>query len=81
MLGWQVEISHGRRIDNTEMNTTTQVLLRAYHWNAEEYLVPGTVNSPRVGSGSQRKPPGKEMQVLVVEGPALGKSEEMWMGH
>ena len=81
MLGWQVEISHGRSIDNTEMNATTQVLLRAYHWNVEVYLVPGTVNSPRVGSGSQTKPSGKEMQVLVVEGAALGKSEEMWTGH
>ena len=44
-----------------------QVWLGVYHWNVEGYLVAGTVNFPGVGFDGQRKPSGKEMQVLVVE--------------
>ena len=31
MLGWQVEVSHGRSIDSTEINAMNQVLLGVYH--------------------------------------------------
>lgn len=41
--------------------------LSAYHWTADCCSVPGAANSTSVGSGGQREPSGKEMQVLVVE--------------
>lgn len=67
MLGWQVEVSHGRSIDSTEIKAMNQVWLGVYHWNVEGYIVAGTVNFPGVGFDGQRKPSGKEMQVPVVE--------------
>lgn len=67
VLGWQVEVSHGRSIDSTEIKAMNQVWLEVYHWNVEGYLVAGTVNFPGVGFDGQRKPSGKEMQVPVVE--------------
>lgn len=67
MLGWQVGIGHGVSIHSTEIHAVNQVLLGAYPWNVEGYLVPGTVNFPGVGFDGQRKPSGKEMQVPAVE--------------
>ena len=81
MLGWQVGMGHGMSIDSTEIHAMNQVLLGAYHWNVEGYLVAGTVNFPGVGFDGQRKPSGKEMQVPAELLARAGKSEEMWAGH
>ena len=79
---WQVEVSHGRSIDSTEINAMNQVLLGVYHLECWRLLVAGTVNFPGVGFDGQRKPSGKEMQLPMVERLAgAGKSEEMWAGH
>ena len=67
VVGWQVEVIPGSSIDSTEIKAMNQVWLGVYHWNVEGYLVAGTVNFAGVGSDGQRKPSGKEMQVLVVE--------------
>lgn len=60
MLGWQVEVSHSRSIDSTEINAMNQVLLGVCHLECWGLLVAGTVNFPGVGFDGQRKPSGRD---------------------